>query len=188
MTDVQMVTKDYLRSLNRRELNNFLNKNFESLIGGQVFTIGNTFLTKTIQLITKKYANGDYCPVHVGQIIKIGCRLFIVNVMPPKVDYVELLDYILKTDEKFRIVFRGENFKLNTCKYSFEVSNLVGRNYGYFSALQSGIKGISWIPNRKIHCSEACVKLLQNQGYFKGVKADDVTPVEAYYKMINGNF
>ena len=188
MTDTIMVTKQYLKSLKRIRLSKFLANNFSNLIGGQVFTVGKTFLTTTIQFITKKYAKGDFCPCHVGQIINIGSRLFVVNVIPPKVDYTELMDYILQTDEDFRIIFRGENFKLDTPRYSYEVSNLVGQNYGYFSALQSGIKGISWIPNRKIHCSESAVKFLQNQGYFEGVKADDCTPVEVYEKMINGDF
>lgn len=188
MTETVVVTKMYLRSMPFRRLDNFLKNNFNKLIGGQVFTVGKTFLTKTIQAITKKYAKGDFCPVHVGQIINIGSKLFVVNVMPPKVDYIELADYITNTDEDFRIIFRGNDFKLDTTRYSYEVSNLVGKNYGYFSAIQSGIKGISWIPNRKIHCSECCVKFLQNQGYFKGVKADDITPVEAFYKMINGDF
>ena len=186
MTDTIMVTKKYLRSLSRLRLSKFLSNNFDKLIGGQVFTIGDTLLTKSIQFITKKYAKSDFIPTHVGQIIRIGSQLFIVNVIPPKVAYVELMDYILQTDEDFRIVYRGENFKLDTPRYSYEVSNLVGQNYGYFSAIQSGIKGISWIPNRKTHCSEASIKYLQNQGYFKDVIADNETPVEVYDKMIRG--
>lgn len=181
-----MVTGDYLKSLSKLKLYRFLKDNYNSLIGGQVFTIGTTWLVPVIRQITKHFAKHDYVPSHVGQIINIGNVLFVVNVVPPKVDYIELSEYIMNTDEDFRIVFRGENFTLDTARYSYEVSTLVGKDYGYFSALQSGIKGLGWIPNKKIHCSEAAVMFLQNQGYFKGIKADDVTPVEAYNLMIEG--
>lgn len=188
MVETKLISKEYLRSYSRLKLSKFLACNFGYLIGGQVFTIGNTKLTKTIQKITKKYAKTEFVPVHVGQIVNIGCKLFVINVTPPKVEYTELMDYILETDEDFKIIYRGSNFTLDTARYSAEVCNMVGKEYGYFSALQSGIKALRWIPNRKTHCSEATVMYLQNQGYFKDYVADDMTPVEVYDIMISGNF
>lgn len=188
MTDTLIVTKQYLRKLSRERLSKFISTNFYKLCGGQVFTIGKTWLTKPIQMITKKYAKSDFIPSHVGQICNFSSELFVINVIPPRVEYIDLLDYIISTDEDFRIVYRGENFRLDTKRYAYEITSLIGMNYGYFSAIQSGIKGLSWIPNRKKHCSEVACKYLQNQGYFKGIDADNMTPVEIYDKMIRGDF
>ena len=76
--------------------------------------------------------------------------------------------------------FNGYQYTVDTLKYN-------NRRYGYFSALQSGIKPLRWIPNRKAHCSEIFIKMLQRQGYYKEIKADDVTPVEAHNLLVYGS-
>ena len=47
--------------------------------------------------------------------------------------------------------------------FSKDILKLDGLSYGYFSALQCAFKGISWIPNRKLHCSEIHPLMLKNK-------------------------
>lgn len=189
MTDTIMVTKKYLRSLSRPRLSKWISYNFNNLIGGATFTIGKTPIVPIIQHFTKKYSKSNFTPAHTGSIIACGGLLYVFNMTPPKSNIVELMDYILSdTDEDFRIIYRGENFELDTKAYSEYLHTKVGQKYGYLSALEC----IS--PLRKIlfnfseHCSEIHVKALQRQGYFKNIKADDICPSELYEIMILGDF
>lgn len=188
MADSVMVKGDFLKKLSRHRICRWVQKHSDKLVGGGVFTIGNTPIVPLIRNFSKKYAHSDFVPSHVGSIIKLGGLYYIFNMTPPKASFIELVDYIAETKEDFRIVFGGENYKIDEKEFSYNLFCKIGQKYGYFSALQCIFPHRDLIPNRKEHCSEIHVKALQRFGFFDGVNGDDMTPVEVYDKMLEGDF
>ena len=180
--------KTYFLNMSEVQLNKWIARHNTELSCASLFTYTDKGICPIIKNLTKKYAhNGDdFVPTHVGNIIRIGTQIFVFNMIPPKSKTTLLIDYIKNADFDYRIVtFADNNF--NGYQYTVDTLKYNNRRYGYFSALQSGIKPLRWIPNRKAHCSEIFIKMLQRQGYYKEIKADDVTPVEAHNLLAYGS-
>lgn len=186
--DTITINGDYLKSLSPHKLSRWLQVNRLELAGGGTFTIADTFFKKPIQWATKKYLHkGDtFCPTHTGIIILCNCQLYIVDIVPPKVQLTNLYDYITTTKDEFKIVMRGENFNLDTRRFSYEAFCWVDKKYGYFSAICSSLALKKYINGFGLHCSEGLIKLYNNQGIFTDVNSDDITPVEAFNLLVYG--
>jgi len=187
--DTITVDGKWLKSLTQADLTKWLQIHRLDLAGGATFTIGKTLLTKPIQWATKKYLHKDdsFLPCHTGIIILCGCQLFIVDIVPPKVKITGLLDYILNTNEEFKIVMRGENFNIDVKRFSYEAFCWVDRKYGYFSAVCSALTLKKYIKGFGLHCSEGLIRLYKNQGFFEDINSDDITPIEAYNLLTYGS-
>lgn len=171
--------KDYFSNKGKIRLNRWILQHRKELSCGALFTYTTKGLSPIIKKVEKKYSHGDFIPTHVGQIIQVGEEVMVFNQTPPKGELTRLADYIYKADFDFEIVTFSDN-DFNAEQYAQDVLRFNGRNYGYFSALQSGLKFLRFIPNIKKHCSEIQTQCLQNQGYFTNVNADDMTPMDIY--------
>lgn len=175
--------KNYLKNMTANGLSNLLDVSRLDFAGGALFTKNKSILSKTICSLTAKYSKlKRFIPSHVGSIILLDGILYVFNMIPLKA-YIQRLDeYLATTEDDFVILTR--DFELDVAQFSKYLFNKVGEKYGYFSALQCGIKNISWIPNRTEHCSELHILALQQQGYCLDIVADDMTPVEDYEKLL----
>lgn len=178
----------YFKSMSDVQLEDWINKHNSELSCASLFTYTNKGICPLIKNLTKKYIHGDddFVPSHVGNIIRIGSKIFVFNMIPPKSKTTLLIDYIKNADFDYQIVTFADN-DFDGYKYTVDTLKYNNRCYGYLSALQSGIKALRWLPNRKNHCSEIFVKMLQNQNYYTDIKADDVTPMEAYNLLVYGS-
>ena len=176
--------KNYLKNMTANGLSNLLDVSRLDFAGGALFTKNKSVLSKTICSLTAKYSKfKHFIPSHVGSIILLDGVLYVFNMIPPKAYIQRLDDYLATTEDDFVIVAR--DFELDVTQFSKYLFNKIGEKYGYFSALQCGVKNISWIPNRTEHCSELHILALQQQHYFKNTIADDITPVECYEMLLN---
>lgn len=176
--DTISYTKKYFKGLSKAKLNRWIFKNRKELATAALFTATNKGIGKLIKHFTKKNAiENDFIPCHVGNIIAIGEEIWVMNIIPPKAEITLLSDYIFNSNFDYEIVtFNGINKDL----YFSDSLKHNNKKYGYASALQCAFKALQWLPNRKQHCSEYFIRCLQKQGYFKDVKADNVSPVQAY--------
>lgn len=157
----------------------FIDYNKNVLVGSAVFTKDDSWLSKQIQRATKhKTKQKEFIPSHIGSIVSINGQVYLFNMVPPRASCILLQDFLEDTDDEYRIVLR--DFSLKVPEYNQFILHRNGKRYGYFSALQSATRLLKYIPNRKEHCSEIHTKALQEQGLLKGLRADDVTPVELY--------
>ena len=180
--------RTYFSNLSEAQFKNWIAQHSAELGCASLFTYTDKGICPIIKNLTKKYAmdGDDFVPSHVGNIIRVGTQIFVFNMIPPKSKTTLLYDYLKDADFDYRIV-TFDNNEFNNYQYTVDTLKYNNRSYGYLSALQSGIKPLRWIPNRKAHCSEIFIKMLQNQGYYKEIKADDVTPVEAYNLLVYGS-
>lgn len=177
--------KIYFKGFSKVKLNRWILKHRKELSCGALFTYSSEGISPLIKKVTKKYARSSFCPTHVGQIIQVGQEIMVFNQIPPKGELSLLSDYIFNASFDFEIVtFLDNNF--DGFQYSKYVLTHNGEKYGYFSAVQSGIKCLRWIYNHKRHCSEIQCLALQHQGFFKYVKADDQTPIDVYNLLVYG--
>ena len=177
-------TKEYFKGFSKVKFNRWILKHTKELSCSALFTYTIKGISPLIRTVTKKYAKSDFIPTHVGQICKVGEEIMVFNQTPPKGQLSLLVDYIYNVDFDYQIVCVLDD--IDAFEYSKDVLHYNGEKYGYFSALQSGIKGLRWICNKKHHCSEIMGLVLQEQGYLQNVVADDLTPVDVYNLMVYG--
>lgn len=180
--EIKKYTKDYLKYFNKVKLNRWIFTKRNELKTGALFTYADNKLGKLIKHFTKKHAiDFSFIPSHVGNIIIIGEDVYVMNIIPPKSTLTRLADYICNADFEYKIICFND---VDAEKYAVDTLKENNKNYGYLSAFQCAFKGLQWLPNLKQHCSEYFIRCLQNQGYFKQIKADDISPVQAYNLLV----
>ena len=180
--DTITVDGKFLKSLTHAELSKWLQVHRLDLAGASVFTKSSGWLSPTIEFLTRKDCKDtSFIPSHVGSILLLGSILYCFDMKPPKATITNLFDYIVTTNDTFKIVMILDS-KIEIAQFSYDLFCKVDEKYGYLSALQC-IKGLRWILNRKHHCSELATLEYQKFGYLTDLKADDTTPALLYSKM-----
>ena len=172
-----------LQKLSPDKLDWWLKLNHERLIGSAIFTRQNSWTSKLVQwgekhLFAKTKCNDDFVPSHTGSIIESHRTLYIFDMKPPRATKQPLVDYLLNTEEEYRLVMR--DFGLNTDMFSFNLLFHVWERYPYLSALRSVFskRQSKW----RRHCSEMHIRELQKQELFTDINPE-ITPEELYHVL-----
>lgn len=173
-------TKEYFKGFSRVKFNRWILKHKKELACGAIFTYTDKKMGKAIKHFTQKHVidENGFIPCHVGNIIKVGEEIYVMNIMPPKSTLQPLIDFVYNADFDYHIVTFEDN-DINPEQYAIDSLRYNNKPYAYLSALQCAFRGLNWLPNRKEHCSEGFINCLKNQGFFADVNADDVSPVQA---------
>lgn len=189
-----VIDKSDILKLSVDKLDKWLELNYENLIGSAIFTKNNTLGSKLVRwgekhLFAKCKSADCFVPSHTGSIIVKNIKdftnntdnLYIFDMKPPKASIQPLVDYLLNTDEDYKIVIR--NFKLMPTAFSMNCLYHVGEFYPYLSALRSVFtkRNTKWVR----HCSEFHLRELQKQGLFPNVNPE-ITPDELYHLLTGG--
>lgn len=182
----QVLDKYDLKKISPENILKWLDMNHERLIGSAVFTKQNTWTSKLVQwgekhLFAKCKTKDCFTPSHTGSIIEYNGNLYIFDMKPPRASIQPLYDFIIESDEDFKIVVR--DFDLDTKMFSLNCLYHVGEFYPYLSALRSVFtkRQSKW----RTHCSELHLRELQKQGLFKDVNPE-ITPDELYHLFVAG--
>lgn len=199
-----MDKKKYLYYFTNKDFANCPEKDIDLIIqlykghlnGACCFTTSHIRLSDLISKVTSKLTKRkDFIPSHVGNIFEFNNEIYLFDIKPPRATVTPLKEYLLNTKDEYVIVIPNFQGKFNKAKYLTHILRMInikefgqGKQlcgkypYGYFSALQSGLSFLKWLPNIKIHCSEFCAILYKEQGLFddesKKIVADNLSPVE----------
>lgn len=177
-------SKDYLKSVN---LDNWLKTNHEKLIGSVVFVReDNNIVSSIINTLSKGSSlKNEFIPAHTAVIFEKDGELKIIDVVSPKAQVKNLKDYLTlekgKDDSKYIICLR--DYEVDTKALSKSAASFEGKKYSLYSAFQSIFKKID--KEKGIHCSEVSVILLQEQGLFKTINSNKITPNTLLHLLIN---
>lgn len=165
------------------KLDEWINSNYERLIGSAIFTTDNSITSKVVRWAESfKCTDKSFCPSHTGSIIEIDNTLYIFNMKPLKSSVIMLSDYLLNTDENFALVLR--DFELDTRMFSLNIAEHIGEFYPFMSAIRSVCtkRPSKW----RRHCSELHLRELQKQGILTSLNPE-ITPDELYHAMLEEN-
>ena len=176
--DTITYTKEYFKGFSKVKFNRWILKHKKELATGAVFTYTDKKMGKLIKHFTKKHIIDEdgFCPNHVGNIIKIGEEIYVMNIIPPRNHITPLIDFLYNADFDYHLVTMAG---INPEQYAIDSLKEDSKPYGYLSALQCPFRVLQWLPNTRQHCSEYFVRCLQNQGFYQEVHADNVSPVQA---------
>ena len=170
----------YFKEISLKEINKFITKNYNKLIGSAIFTKNNSLTSKIVswfESIGDRYK--IFVPSHTGSIIEYNYTLYLFDMKPPRATMQPLADYLLKTNDEFKLVFR--DFNLDTKMFSANIAYHNEELYPYLSAIRSVFtkRQSKW----RTHCSELHFRELQKQGLFLDVNPE-ITPAELYDLLI----
>ncbi len=184
---MNVLKKEDFIKLSPKKIDKWLELNHDKLIGSAIFTKQNTFGSKLVQwgekhLFAKCDKDDCFTPSHTGSIIEYYNNLYIFDMKPPKAAVQPLKEYLLNTDEDYRLVIR--DFELDTKMFSLNLKDHIGEKYPYLSALRSVFtkRQSKW----RSHCSEMHYRQLLRQGIYLGINPE-CTPDELYHVMIGDN-
>lgn len=190
----QIIDKSDILKLSVDKLDKWLELNYENLIGSAIFTKNNSLGSKLVRwgekhLFAKCKSADCFVPSHTGSIIAKNPKpykeasprttnLYIFDMKPPKASIQLLADYLLNTDEDYKLILR--DFGLNTTAFCINCLDHVGEFYPYLSALRSVFtkRQSKWLR----HCSEFHLRELQKQGLYTEVNPE-ITPDELYHLL-----
>ena len=164
-------------------IENWYYDNFERLPGSCIFDKDDSNVSKII----RKYTNTSKCdsehlPSHATPIYldKDGSikRLQVDN--KPGVHAEDFISYLKATDRNYIIYLR--DFDMDVEKFSDNMMNFIGQPYGYISAVQTVLP---FDIDGGLHCSESYIKGIQDQGIFKKVNANKITPHTLLHLLVN---
>jgi hypothetical protein len=165
--------------VNKADLSGWLKKNHKALIGSAVFTKTDSFVSNLVSWAQSfKCPSKGFCPSHIGSIIELGGKLYVFHMKPLKSYVVDLYDYLLNTEEDYRLVKR--DFEIDTYMFSKSVGYHVGEWYPYLSAIASVFSKRQ--SKFKTHCSELHLRNLQLQDLFLDINPE-CTPDELYHLL-----
>jgi hypothetical protein len=178
----EVISKSDILKLSQESLDKWLELNFDRLVGSAIFTDDNTWSSKLIQWGEKhlfaRTNNKEFVPSHTGSIIEYYNHLYIFDMKPPKAGVQALKEYLLHTDEDYRIIIR--DFPLDTNMFSRNLIDHIGQRYPYLSALRSVFTKRQ--SKFKTHCSEMHYRQLFRQGINFYINPE-CTPDELYHVM-----
>lgn len=168
-------SKDYLRSIN---LDDWLKSNHERLIGSVIFVReDNNIVSSIIHTLSKgsSYKN-EFVPAHTAVIFEKEGELKIIDIVSPKAKIKDLKDYLTKEKgkENSKYIIYLRDYDIDTQALSKSAAAFEGRKYSFYSAFQSILKKTD--NEKGIHCSEVSTILLQEQGLFKTINPNKITP------------
>lgn len=168
-------------NMTRDDIKSWITLNRHKLVGSAIFTKSNSIVSKVVRWAEQwQEPDWGFVPSHVGAVVKKDGELYVVDVIPPKVRLVRLIDYLMRTDIEFALVLR--NFPLNGKMFSINLLDKVGEWYPYMSAIRSVFTKRR--TKYRQHCSEAVLRQYQLQGRFKNINVE-CTPLELYNIMID---
>lgn len=173
----------YFKEISLKEINKFITKNYNKLIGSAIFTKNNSIVSKIVSWVEGiKEKDKNFIPSHTGSIIEYNYTLYLFDMKPPRATMRPLANYLLKTNDEFELVIR--NFELDTKMFSANIAYHDKEFYPYLSALRSVLtkRQTKWVR----HCSELHFRELQKQGLFLNVNPE-ITPKELYDLLTKGD-
>lgn len=173
--------KNHIKSIG---VDKWIEQNQDKLNGSCYFMKDDNFVSQSIRLFTTQPGCCEYVPSHSTPIFKDEDGKFkLLQIMSPKVSIVDLADFLKNTKEDYVIFLR--DFDINDERFVKNCKNEEGTEYGLFSAIQAVSNLIN--VDAGLHCSEGYVKLLQKEGYFKGIDANNITPNTLMYLLVNNH-
>lgn len=177
-------SKDYLKGVN---LDNWLKENHEKLIGSVVFVReDNNIVASIINTLSKgsSYKN-EFIPAHTATIFEQNGELKIIDIVSPRAKIKDLKEYLTKEKgkENSRYIIYLRDFDIDTKALSKSAAAFEGKKYSFYSAFQSILRKTD--KEKGIHCSEVTTILLQEQGLFKNVDSNKITPNTLLHLLIN---
>lgn len=182
----EIITKQDIQKLSHLKLSKWLDMNAFRLTGSAIFTKNDSITSKLVRwgekhLFAKCKADDCFVPSHTGSIIDNNGELYIFDMKPPRASIQPLYDYLLNTDEDYRLVIR--DFPLDVRMFSTNCAYHIGEFYPYMSALRSVFTKRQSKYRR--HCSEFHLRELQKQGILKKLNPE-ITPDELYHELTGG--
>lgn len=178
--------KSELIKLEPEILEQWIQENCYTLVGSAIFTKNNSLGSKLVRwgekhLFAKCKDDDCFVPSHTGSIIEFSNDLYIFDMKPPRASVQPLRDYLIETDEDYKLVLR--DFKIDTKMFSLNCQFHVGEFYPYLSALRSVFtkRQSKW----NMHCSEFHARMLKLAGHNFPVGFNyEITPDELYHYFV----
>lgn len=176
---MRIFKKNDFANLSKEQVEKWINKNYNNLVGSATFTNNSSIASKVIQWAESwKNKNKGFKPSHTGSIIEYNDNIYIFDMKPLKARIVLLLDYILNTNEDYVIILR--DFKLDKFMFSKNIAYHIGEFYPFISAITSVFTKTN--TKYRTHCSELHLRELQKQGLYTDVNPE-ITPDELFILM-----
>lgn len=176
---MDILKKDYFKRLSRTQIEKWINKNYNELIGSAIFTNNSSITSKIVRWAESwRCKKEDFLPSHTGSIIEYNNNIYIFDMKPLKARITLLSEYLLTTEEDYIIILR--DFKLDGFMFSKNIAYHIGEFYPFMSAINSVfLKKDSKYRN---HCSELHIRELQKQNIYNDINPE-ITPDELYHLM-----
>lgn len=176
---MKIFTKDNFTNLSKEQVEKWINKNYNELIGSATFTNNSSITSKLVQWAESwRCKDKGFKPSHTGSIIEYNNSIYIFDMKPLKARVVPLLEYIVNTNEDYVIILR--DFKLDKFMFSKNIAYHIGEFYPFISAITSVFTKAN--TKYRTHCSELHLRELQKQGIYTEVNPE-ITPDELYHIM-----
>ncbi len=178
--------------LQKRNIENFIKENRESLQGSALFTRNSSLISKMVchACQGKCEVKGEhFIPSHIASIYEdVGedgnVELYLLDIKPPISTRQKLIDYLNSSKDDFVIFERF--FPIDIRQFNNYMKKRVGLIYGLLSAVQSIFKNFT--IKHGMHCSENYIYAYNQQGFMFDINANKSTPDSLLHYLINTEY